>query len=261
MNKIFVLEDDPLRIDWFKQSFSHVDCTHKVANALDMISKNKYDIIFIDRDLSSNEENGEDFAWEMKQRKLASNTPVIIHSENHRGQRVIRKYISSYNDNVSCIPFRELKALSIDKIKKIANKEMKENEVINKEGQSVIDFLFHNPNIHINFNSHQIEKLNAAKSLFTIWQDENNKVGEKSFRKPINISSNEIERMQKEGLVRYIGDRIEITSKGSDVIKTLILGDDRSAFDNDYDTPLDITTAEANIKNSKTKRKLNRGII
>jgi len=52
------------------------------------------------------------------------------------------------------------------------------------------------------------------------------------LRKPISISSQILEKMQRNGLVRALGDRLEVTSKGSEVIKTMILGNENSALEN-----------------------------
>lgn len=258
MAKIFILEDDPSRIDWFKKQFAEIDCTANVNEALNKIKNNSYDAIFLDRDISDPNMTGEDLAWEMSQKKLASDTPIIIHSENDRGQRVISRYLKTYHKKVSGIKFKDLKKMSSkdvdDLVKTEAEpKQMKESD--NKQSQSVFDVFFNNNSGILHFNSYQQQKIDAAKTLFAIWQDDKNKISDKTFRKPINVSSNELNTMQKEGLVKCLGDRVEITSKGSEVIKTLILGDDRCSFDNGYEEPLDIITAETNIKKGKTLRK------
>jgi len=77
--KIFVLEDCPKRIEWFKTTFasdeidifscdekSYIESFCKVMNHLE---EKTYDIIFLDRDLSNPKLNGEDIAWHMKETK------------------------------------------------------------------------------------------------------------------------------------------------------------------------------------------------
>ena len=261
MAKILLLEDDPARINWFKKNFAQIDHTANVNEALKNIKANTYDAIFLDRDISDPNSNGEDLAWQMSLEKLAQNTPIVIHSESDRGQRVITRYLKTYHKNVSNIKFRDLKKLSSEKINEIVKTssekiEIKESKQDDKKSQSIFDFLFSRPGITINFNNAEQEKIKAAKSLFDIWKDNNNKISNTTYRKPMDMSSGELDKMAKEGLVRCIGDRVEITHKGSEVIKTLILGDDRSSFDKGHEEPLDIVTAEANIKKGKTLRKV-----
>jgi hypothetical protein len=108
---VFVLEDDQSRIDIFKRAFgsNNVITASSVKEAVGLLRSKKFAKVFLDRDLSSNTENGEDVAWQMKQEKLCQETPVVIHSENTRGQKVMAKYLGSYHSNVTVTPFRELK--------------------------------------------------------------------------------------------------------------------------------------------------------
>ena len=73
----------------------------------------------------------------------------------------------------------------------------------------------------------------AARSLFSIWRIGNNKIDKNTYKRPPTVSYADVQMMQKEGLIRSIGDRIEITEKGSKVLKIMILGDDRSSFEED----------------------------
>ena len=75
----------------------------------------------------------------------------------------------------------------------------------------------------------------SAKSLYSVWKDTNNQVSAKIYKKPETLSSSEIEAMTNQGLIRCVGDKVEITSKGSDIIKTMILGNDKSFFDGNND--------------------------
>lgn len=110
MNKIFILEDDPERIKWFKNIFS--DCiltiTDQVYDAIDLLREEKYDIIFLDRDLGHPELNGEDVAWAMKEERMALNSCIVVHTVNPRGQRNIKKYLDFYHNNVYMINFTKL---------------------------------------------------------------------------------------------------------------------------------------------------------
>ena len=62
----------------------------------------------------------------------------------------------------------------------------------------------------------------------------------------MTFSHDDLQRMQKADLVKVIGDKFEVTEKGANVIKVMILGDDRSVFEEnglnvDYHTALDNT--------------------
>ena len=110
---ILILEDAPERIEWFKQTFE--DCnlvfTQDVVTACNELRTNKYDLIFLDRDLSHPVENGEEVAWVMRQEQLAPNACVVIHTVNPRGQRVINRYLSDYHTNFHQIPFTNLRKM------------------------------------------------------------------------------------------------------------------------------------------------------
>ena len=93
----------------------------------------------------------------------------------------------------------------------------------------------------------------AAKNLFNIWRTSSNKVGERKYKRPPTVSLVDVEGMQKEGLIRSIGDRIEITDKGAKVIKIMILGDDRSSFE-DNNIVIDYSTALSNVKDVKVAK-------
>jgi CheY-like chemotaxis protein len=109
--QIFVLDDDQDRIDLFKKAYGsqNVVVASNVKGSLNLLRSGKFAKVFLDRDLSSTTENGEDVAWQMKQEKLCQETPVVIHSENTRGQKVMAKYLGSYHSNVTVVPFRQLK--------------------------------------------------------------------------------------------------------------------------------------------------------
>jgi len=108
---IFVLEDSPERIKWFRTTFG--DCnltfTDDVKEACDELRTKDYDLIFLDRDLGHPRgESGEDVAWAMKEEKLAQNATVVVHTVNPRGQRVMNRYLEEYHTNFYIISFNQL---------------------------------------------------------------------------------------------------------------------------------------------------------
>jgi len=130
-------------------------------------------------------------------------------------------------------------------------------EIMKKQTQNsnVLDFLMRNL-YDVDLTTYKTKKHvdpKNAKSLYSIWRDTNNQVSNKIYKRPKTLSSTEIESMTNQGLVRCVGDKIEITSKGSDIIKTMILGNDISFFDKNSD--IDYVTAEKNVNARQASKK------
>jgi len=111
---IFVLEDSPESTKWFRMTFG--DCnltfTKDVKEACDELRTKDYDLVFLDRDLGHPRgESGEDVAWVMKTEKLAKNACVVVHTVNPRGQRVIKRYLEEYHQNINVIDFTQLRKM------------------------------------------------------------------------------------------------------------------------------------------------------
>jgi hypothetical protein len=121
---------------------------------------------------------------------------------------------------------------------------------MNKRGQSVLDtFLELLPNINIKKVNKDFINPNVAKSLYDIWRTGNSN-NKKTYKKPHTSSLSDLQSMQKKGLIKIVGSNIEITEKGSNIIKIMILGDDRSSFD-ENDVIIDYNEALSNTKNIK----------
>jgi len=121
-----------------------------------------------------------------------------------------------------------------------------------KFSQSLVDFLMNIPGFENKLTKNPINTGTVSK-LFKIWKNSKNQISSRVFTKPDVISRTELDEMQKEGLVNVIGDKIQITSKGSEIIKILILGDERSVFE-DNGKDIDIHTAQSNIAKIAKKR-------
>ncbi len=120
-----------------------------------------------------------------------------------------------------------------------------------KHNQSIFDSLF--KSIPLLKDKNYVPS-NIADSLFSLWKSGKSKKDNKSYKRPNSLSYHEVQSMQKEGLIRTIGDNIEITSKGKEAIKVMILGDDRSIFEDDG-LVIDYNTALENTKNVKIAKK------
>ncbi len=96
----------------------------------------------------------------------------------------------------------------------------------------------------------------AANSLYNIWRNGTNVHDKKTFKKLPTIGVEEVNRMKDAGLIQQIGDNIKLTDKGEKVIRIMILGDDRSAFDDngviiDYGKALSNTKSARSVKRHK----------
>ena len=121
-----------------------------------------------------------------------------------------------------------------------------------KFGQnSILDYLLEKMPELAHIKGKSVDE-DSAKNLFSIWNNSNRKIGNTTYKKPDNLSSAIIENLQKQGLVKRIGDSIEITGKGTEIIKTMILGDDRSCFE-DNGNSIQYKTALANVQKKKVK--------
>jgi len=124
-----------------------------------------------------------------------------------------------------------------------------------KFGQSIYDTLISlMPDLKNRLQSHgdYVDPV-AANSLFSLWRTGEQKIGDRSFKKPPTIGYEEIKRMKDAGLVQQIGDQIEVTDKGAKVIRIMVLGDNRSIFE-DNDLIVDYNKALTNTKGIKTAK-------
>lgn len=91
--KIFILEDDPARMMWFRERLINHDITHaESCTQFDRFTP-PYDVVFFDHDLGGrqmdeHEDNGEEFAKMIGHGKL--DAIAIIHSYNGPGADNIR---------------------------------------------------------------------------------------------------------------------------------------------------------------------------
>jgi len=94
----------------------------------------------------------------------------------------------------------------------------------------------------------------TAKSLYNIWRTGNNNSYNSFFKKPVTLGQEEVDRMKSSGLIQVVGDNLKITNKGQKIIKIMILGDDRSIFEDDG-VVIDYNKALNQTKGIKTAKK------
>jgi CheY-like chemotaxis protein len=102
--KVFILEDDPSRIEWFKTALANedLDITEDVEEAMKWLRETKYDAIFLDHDLGGEQMVSSD-VWNtgstvarMIHETENKDLMVIIHSWNPTGARIM---LDSLRDN------------------------------------------------------------------------------------------------------------------------------------------------------------------
>ena len=124
-----------------------------------------------------------------------------------------------------------------------------------KHSQSIFDSLMRimpELNKNVRFGDDSVDPM-AANALFQVWRTGSSS-NQQVYKRPPTFSHDDIQRMQKANLVKVIGDSFEVTEKGANVIKVMILGDDRSSFE-DNGANLEYHTALSNTKNIKTAKK------
>lgn len=93
----------------------------------------------------------------------------------------------------------------------------------------------------------------AAQSLYDIWRTGSQKKGKNVYKKPPTVGQEEVNRMKNSGLVKAFGENIEITEKGAKALRIMILGDEKSIFEDDGSI-IDYHKALNNTKGVKTAK-------
>jgi hypothetical protein len=126
------------------------------------------------------------------------------------------------------------------------------NSKVTKESQSILDIFLNNDGILQNIEIVDPQYDNAVTELYEVWKH-GKRVSDKTFK--VQGSNRSVSIMEKQGLVKQIGDKITVTSKGVDALKVMILGDDYSPLDNKRrEDRLTYKQASANIKKKKHQR-------
>lgn len=128
-------------------------------------------------------------------------------------------------------------------------------KLIKTNQSSVFDNLLNiMPDLQKFIQPHNSVNPQAAKDLFSLWKSAEED-SDKTFKRPHTLDWARVKNMQNEGLVKTRGqNKIEITEKGSNVIKTMILGDERSAFEDD-NSIIDYHRSLATTQNVKMAKK------
>lgn len=109
--RVLLLEDDPRRVEWFRQRICQLDHADSVEGAIALLSNNRYDFVFLDHDLGTLHYAGEAASLDDKApgqavaKHLASlgwiGDNVVIHSWNPDGAKMMKNLLR----NAYAIPF------------------------------------------------------------------------------------------------------------------------------------------------------------
>ena len=125
---ILIVEDDPNRIEWFKNSF-HDDIlfiTKDTKKAIEWLKEESFELIFLDHDLGdevyvdSGEGTGHEVAEYIADNKLTSDL-IVIHTCNPIGAVNMSRTLSDYK--LMIIPFPRLIQIDIDDIRRICEEK------------------------------------------------------------------------------------------------------------------------------------------
>jgi DNA-binding response OmpR family regulator len=115
--RVFVLDDDPERLEWFERRFRHdeVDTAQDAVTAIEMLDNNRYDAIFLDHDLLPEHYGAKEWddertgyavacalAGEVRQQRSAT---IIIHSLNTDGAVRMAEKLREAGYAADYIPF------------------------------------------------------------------------------------------------------------------------------------------------------------
>ena len=112
--KIFVLDDMPIRIKWFRKHWPDMDHADNPPDAIEFLRNNKYEMIFLDNDLGGapyvrgERGDGIDLAIMMAKEKIQTATPIIVHSLNFDGAHNIVAALKDTHTDVRRIPYNEV---------------------------------------------------------------------------------------------------------------------------------------------------------
>lgn len=120
--RILILEDDPLRVAWFRQKFSDYehDVTCDVLQAIEWLQANEYTLILLDHDLidehyytydTEDSRTGHAVAaWLAQNESCQREAMIIIHSLNYIGAERMLQTLQESKRDAEHIPFPYLQS-------------------------------------------------------------------------------------------------------------------------------------------------------
>ena len=118
--RVFLLDDDTLRHDWFAKQFKgdRLDLTVEPAHAIELLSTNYYDLVFLDHDLLpehyhsdtlDDEKTGYAVAlWLASRPDRQAAATIIVHTRNADGALRMVELLRGVGRQAEHIPFHML---------------------------------------------------------------------------------------------------------------------------------------------------------
>jgi len=119
---VFLLDDDTLRHEWFARRFKgdRLDVAVDPAGSIELLSANRYDLIFLDHDLLPEHYHSEDFddertgyavaRWLSERPGAQPASTVIIHTRNADGALRMVELLRRQGREVEHVPFHLLES-------------------------------------------------------------------------------------------------------------------------------------------------------
>lgn len=115
---VFVLDDDHLRHDWFARRFNggdHLDTAVDPRTAIELLSENYYDAIFLDHDLLPEHYNSDErdddrtgyavASWLAAHPDVQPSAAIIVHTRNADGAMRMVELLRSAGRHAEYVPF------------------------------------------------------------------------------------------------------------------------------------------------------------
>ncbi|MEA2204979.1 MAG: Cyclic-phosphate processing Receiver domain [Blastocatellia bacterium] len=118
--RVFLLEDDPRRFEWFAKRFAgdHLDAADEVNLAKELLSTNVYDAIFLDHDLrpehyhaKSNDDERTGYAiasWLAARPDVQRASTILVHTRNAEGAMRMVEELRRAGRQAEYVPFQFL---------------------------------------------------------------------------------------------------------------------------------------------------------
>lgn len=115
--RIFLLDDDTARHDWFTKRFrgDSLDVAVEPSRAIEMLSENSYDAIFLDHDLLPEHYYAEDFddertgyavaRWLSDNPHAQTSSTIIVHTRNADGAMRMVEALRRVGRHAEYVPF------------------------------------------------------------------------------------------------------------------------------------------------------------
>lgn len=246
--KILIYSEDQTTEGWLKETFQKQELVF-TKTASDIGDHLDSDLIILDYQTKL-----EDTAWDICESGFQGELVLLADNNLPKTQKVASS-LDWHRGGVQSVRSDSLKGYSAKKVCKLLgvdysetmvkeaqiDKRLKKNIAKQqKEFQSIFDILLDRlPGLLPSdiTGAGSIDDKSADR-LYEIWKQSDNKIKGDTFRKPIEVKSEDIATLERSGLVKMDNDKVTITAKGKEVLNVMILGDERSIFEHDGTNPL-----------------------